>query len=98
MSGIPSGWAIGGMPTPRPLYGLPDLAQTQPIYICEGEKTADAVRALGLVATTSAHGSKSAGKTDWLPLTGKDCVVLPDNDSAGRGFIAHYRFAGRQNT
>ena len=41
---------------------------------------------MGLVATTSAHGSKSAGKTDWTPLAGKECVLLPDNDDAGRSY------------
>lgn len=78
-----TGWLLCGMPAPRPLYGLPDLADASRVYITEGEKAADAVRALGLSATTSAHGSKSAGKTDWAPLAGMECVILPDNDPAG---------------
>jgi hypothetical protein len=76
-------WIIGGMPEPRPLYCLPDLAGADRVYICEGEKAADAARAIGLTATTSAHGSQSPDKTDWAPLAGKECVILPDNDDPG---------------
>ncbi|MDX2147332.1 MAG: DUF3987 domain-containing protein [Planctomycetota bacterium] len=84
-----SGWIIGGMPTPRPLYGLPDLLATKPgdrVYVTEGEKASDAVRAVGLVATTSPHGSKSAGKADWSPVAGRDVVILPDHDVAGEKY------------
>ncbi len=77
------GWVIGAMPEPRPLYCLPDLAGADRVYITEGEKAADAARTIGLTATTSAHGSKSADKTDWSPLAGKQCVILPDNDDPG---------------
>ena len=73
----------GGIPEPRPLYRLPDLANAEKIFITEGEKAADAAFEVGLVATTSAHGSKSADKTDWSPLAGKQCVILPDNDEPG---------------
>jgi hypothetical protein len=84
-----SGWCLGGMPTPRPLYGLADVLTTKPgdrVYIVEGEKAADAARAVGLVATTSPHGSKSAAKADWSPLAGRDVVILPDNDDAGEKY------------
>ncbi|MFZ2874576.1 MAG: DUF3987 domain-containing protein [Phycisphaerales bacterium] len=84
-----SGWIIGGMPTPRPLYGLPDLLATKPgdrVYVTEGEKAADAARAVGLVAATSPHGSKSAGKADWSPVAGRDVVILPDHDDAGERY------------
>lgn len=79
-------WIVGGMPDPRPLYGLPNLANAERVYVCEGEKAADAARSIGLVATTSAHGSKSANKTDWSPLAGKEIVLLPDNDTAGEAY------------
>jgi hypothetical protein len=77
------GWRIGGMPEPRPLYRLPDLARAKRIYITEGEKAADAAHEIGLTTTTSSHGSKSPDKTDWTPLAGKECVILPDHDEAG---------------
>lgn len=85
----PAGWIIGGMPTPRPLYGLPDLLATPAgsrVFIVEGEKAADAARAVGLVATTSPHGSKSASKADWSPVAGRDVVILPDHDDAGERY------------
>lgn len=79
-------WRIGGMAEPRPLYGLPDLADAIRVYICEGEKAADAVRSIGLIATTSAHGCESQGKTNWKPLTGKEIILLPDNGPPDRKF------------
>jgi hypothetical protein len=84
-----SGWIIGGMPTPRPLYGLPDLLTTTPgdrVYVTEGEKAADAARSVGLVTTTSPHGSKSAAKADWSPVAGREVVILPDHDEAGERY------------
>ncbi len=83
-----SGWFIGGMPTPRPLYALSHLRDAQRVYVTEGEKAADAARAIGLTATTSPHGSKSAAKVDWSPLTGRNVVVLPDRDDAGGRYAA----------
>jgi hypothetical protein len=74
------------MPVPRPLYRLPELLDAERVFVTEGEKAADALRELGLVATTSPHGSASAAKSDWSPLAGKECIVLPDNDDAGRRY------------
>jgi hypothetical protein len=84
-----SGWIIGGMPTPRPLYALPDLLATKPgdrVYVTEGEKAADAARAVGLTATTSPHGSKSAKGSDWSPVAEREVVILPDHDDAGERY------------
>jgi hypothetical protein len=80
------GWRIGAMPEPRPLYGLPDLVAANRVIVTEGEKAADAARALGFVATTSAGGSQAAGKTDWRPLAGREVWILPDNDMPGRRY------------
>jgi 5S rRNA maturation endonuclease (ribonuclease M5) len=80
------GWHIKGMPEPRPLYCLPELAGSSRVYVCEGEKAADAVRSLGLVATTSPNGSNSANKVDWSPLAGKEIILLPDNDPPGQKY------------
>jgi hypothetical protein len=85
------GWRIEGMPEPRPLYGLPDLASARRVYVCEGEKAADALRSIGLTATTSAHGAQAADKTDWRPLAGKEVILWPDNDPAGRKYIESVR-------
>jgi len=80
------GWMIGAMAEPRPLYRLPDLANAKRVYVCEGEKAAEAAWSIGLIATTSAQGCKSAHKTDWTPLAGKEVIILPDNDEAGREY------------
>ena len=82
------GWIIEGMPEPRPLYRLPALlaGPEERVYVTEGEKAADAVTTIGLLATTSPHGAESAGKANWRPLAGREVVILPDNDDAGRGY------------
>lgn len=79
-------WNAGDPKGKLPLYHLPQLATVARVYVTEGEKAADAIISIGLAATTSAHGSKSPGKTDWSSLGGKDAVLLPDNDPAGSGY------------
>lgn len=82
-------WVCEGMPAPRPLYRLPEvLAADGPIYVAEGEKAADALVSLGLCATTSPNGAKSAGKADWSPLQGRRVVIVPDRDDPGEGYAA----------
>jgi hypothetical protein len=93
------GWRVKAMPTPRVLYGLPELLEADPatpVCVCEGELCADAARKLGFIATTSSGGAGAASLTDWAPLSGKTVWILPDNDPAGRkyakdvaGILAH---------
>jgi hypothetical protein len=71
-------------------YNLPALVNKPDatIHIVEGEKCADALNALGLVATCNAGGAGN-----WQPelaqyFAGRDVVILPDNDEAGE---AHCR-------
>jgi hypothetical protein len=64
------GWRIGAMPEPRPLYGLPEIAKARRVIVTEGEKTADAARSLGFVATTSAAVPRPRRK-----LTGGPCAA-----------------------
>lgn len=67
-------------------YRLPELLAADPalpVYIVEGEKHVDRLRAAGLVATCNPMG---AGKW-WEELTpyfaGRRLVILPDNDEPG---------------
>jgi hypothetical protein len=67
-------------------YNLPAIIQnpTAPVFIVEGEKCADALIELGLIATTNSGGSKN-----WKPelaqyFADRNVVVLPDNDEAGQ--------------
>lgn len=85
------GWRIGSLDAPRPLYRLPELLEARRVFVCEGEKAADALRFIGLAATTSPHGADAADKADWSPLTGREVVILPDNDAPGRKYAEAVR-------
>lgn len=72
------------MPEPRPLYNLPAITASDAVVLVEGEKCADALMQLGIVATTAMGGAATAiDKTDWTPLAGKTVAVWPDHDDAG---------------
>lgn len=75
-------------PDPRPLYRLPDLVSADQIVLCEGEKCADALNSVGIVATSAMFGSNTAlTKIDWSPLAGKKILLWPDNDDAGKAYM-----------
>jgi hypothetical protein len=85
------GWVSSAMNEPRPLYGLPLVAAAdpmQPVFIVEGEKSADAGQALNLCCITSSGGSSAATKTDWKPVQGRPVVIIPDNDEPGESYAA----------
>lgn len=82
------GWSMEAMREPRPLFQLPQLLASgvgSRVFIVEGERCAQALRELGLVAVTWAGGAKAVGKADWSPLRlmGSIPYILPDNDEAG---------------
>ena len=85
----PAGGAVGDPPDGWPLYRLEEIQARpdEPVFLVEGEKAADALADLGLLVTTSAHGSNAWKKTDWSPLVGRDLIAMPDNDNAGRKYI-----------
>ena len=75
------------MPNPRPLYHLPQIAHADVVVLVEGEKCADALQGLGIAATTAMGGASAPlDKTDWSPLLGKEVIVWPDHDEAGRRY------------
>ena len=73
------------------LYRLPEILAKpdRHVFICEGEKSADAVRGLGLLATTNALGAKKWKKEHTQTLRGRRVVILPDNDKAGQDHVLH---------
>ncbi|MEQ8234286.1 MAG: DUF927 domain-containing protein [Gammaproteobacteria bacterium] len=84
-------WRWKGLPKPRPLYNLDELAKRPdaPVIVCEGEKAADAAAALfpSWVATTSLNGSKAENRTDWSPLTGRRVIFWRDYDEVGATYM-----------
>ncbi|WP_145269307.1 hypothetical protein [Tautonia plasticadhaerens] len=80
------GWVMGDPPGLWPLNHLCNLADSDRVYVVEGEKACDLARNLGATATTTAHGSKSAHKSTWNPLAGRDVVILPDADPEGEDY------------
>ncbi len=82
------GWVWNMKGTPRVLYNLPYVASTPIqdwVFIVEGEKDVDALRALNIAATTNSGG---AGKwhqvADDSVLHGQRVAIIPDNDDPGR--------------
>jgi RecA-family ATPase len=66
------------------LYRLPKLFKfpDATVFLCEGEKDADRLTSLDLIATTI------SGSTTWTPelaepLRGRDVIILVDNDAPG---------------
>ena len=81
-------WRWQGLPEPRPLLRLDELAERAdaPVVLCEGEKAADAAAELipDYVATCWPNGSNSWHKADLTPLKGRTVVLWPDNDASGK--------------
>lgn len=84
-------WSIAGAKIVP--YRLPEIKAAPsgvPIFVVEGEKDADRLHSLGLVATCNAMGAaKSDGACKWKAehseyLRGRSVVIIPDNDNAGR--------------
>lgn len=67
-------------------YRLPELlaAPDAVVYLVEGEKDADRLASLGLVATTNAGGAGKWKVSHSEFLRGRSVVILPDNDTPGR--------------
>ncbi len=69
----------------RVLYRLPDLLERpdDPLFVVEGEKDADALSELGLLATTNSGGAEKWTAEYTEALRERDVRVIPDRDRAG---------------
>jgi 5S rRNA maturation endonuclease (ribonuclease M5) len=70
------------------LYRLPEVLEAPIVFVVEGEKDVETLRAHGFVATTNAGGAKAP----WLPqyteaLRGREVILIPDNDEPGRARV-----------
>jgi putative DNA primase/helicase len=82
-------WTLGD--TRRVVYRLPQLHGQPEVIIVEGEKDADRLWTLGLVATTNAMGAgkwQDSYAEQLLSAGASRFIVIPDNDRAGQAHAA----------
>jgi len=83
-------WRLGD--TPRVLYRLTELLQADSaawVFVVEGEKDADSLATLGLVATCNPGGAGKWNKlSDDSALHGRRVAIIPDRDEPGRKHAA----------
>lgn len=77
-------------------YNLPNVIKSNIVYFVEGEKDANNLNSLGLVATTTAGGAASFKKraseyVKWLK--NKTVYIIPDNDKAGYKYAENIKNA-----
>jgi putative DNA primase/helicase len=88
------GWIWSTKSAEKVPYRLPQLLNANEIFIVEGEKDADALAKLGLVATTNPGGADKDGKggkkwpetfSRWFE--GRHAILIPDNDERGNWHV-----------
>jgi 5S rRNA maturation endonuclease (ribonuclease M5) len=68
-------------------YRLPEVLKSETVWIVEGEKDADSLAALDIVATCNAGGA-GKWKAEWTRFfEGKHVVICGDNDAPGRKHV-----------
>ncbi len=81
-------WVYNLRGVERPLYRLPSVLEAvaagRLVFVVEGEKDADRLAALDLVATCNDGGAGKWGPQHTAALEGAHVVVIPDNDPKGR--------------
>jgi hypothetical protein len=82
------GWSWHLKGVKRVLYRLADVqkavSEGMAIFVVEGEKDADNLAQLGLVATTNSGGAGKWQKGYAETLAGAEVIILPDNDEPGQ--------------
>lgn len=89
-------WNLRGIETV--LYRLPELLAMDPaelIFLVEGEKDVDRLRAGGRAATCNPMGAGKWRAEYGEALRGRHVVILPDNDAPGRAHADHVAHALR---
>lgn len=86
------GWSWKLSRAPRVLYRLPELLAASPdmrVFVVEGEKDADRLASVGLIATCNPGGAKKWSRlSDDSALHGRRVVIIADKDAAGREHAA----------
>lgn len=68
----------------RVLYNLPEFIKAKTVFVVEGEKDCETLRAQGIVATTNSGGADVWSDTYAESFKGKRVAIIPDNDEPGR--------------
>ena len=77
-------WTLKGLPPV--LYNLPALRAADKdvqVWFVEGEKDADRLKSLGLVATTNPMGANKWRSHYAKEFRGRSVAIIPDNDDGG---------------
>lgn len=81
-----------------PLWGVAEIAGTKGrVWFAEGENATKAIRKAGEVATCGAWGASTHtfNEDTFEVFRGRDVILWPDNDQAGREYMAAVRRAIR---
>lgn len=74
-------------PALRPLYNIPQIMESHRVVLVEGEKCANSLMSIGIIATTAMGGANAPiDKTNWSYLAGKSVLIWPDNDDPGKAY------------
>lgn len=80
-------WIYDLEDTRKVLYNLPAVvkavAEGTPVWVVEGEKDADRLISMGVVATTTTHGAGTWDAEHTKPLIGAHVEIIADNDKVG---------------
>lgn len=68
----------------RPLFNIPEVIKSDRVVIVKGEKCAEKLTNHGITATTVMFDS--IDQTDFSPLNGKQIIIWPDNNEAGKQY------------
>ena len=86
------GWGLAGLSVQAlPLYGAELLAKSNgaEVVLTEGEKAADAVRAMGRLGLGTVTGASTTPSSEVLAcLRGRRVILWPDNDDPGEKHMA----------
>ncbi|WGD29876.1 DUF927 domain-containing protein [Ancylobacter sp. WKF20] len=83
-------WRMKPMPAPRPMFNLPAILSRPdaPVLICPDEWSVEAATMLmpDMVATTTAHDTKSPALTDFSPIIGRSIILVPTIGREGQAW------------
>lgn len=72
------------------IYRLPEVVAAiragHPVYVVEGEKDADTLKAMGYCGTTCPGGAENWKPSHSENLKGADVIIVSDNDAAGADY------------